>query len=321
MSSDKKKFLIVYDYYEPYMKAVHSNDTRAYESFLDLFVYLCNKDIEVFVLRDLNNCFPNNRYLSQYKFIPEKRDFEMKEEMIEPDCIWDKTSSLNFPNPFADQNVINSLEFKVIESNKWTQSQIFKEYFCQNILCNDLLMFNKYISQIKTEKIVIKPLSEYGGKGITFLVKEEVLKDTFDKTNLPELPFLIQSFTDTSKGVPGICESIHDLRFVYLNKQLSLCILRQPVNGQFLANYAQGGSFDKVELDKIPKYILDYLKPLSEQIIETYSNPYFSIDIGVEAERPVVFELTGAKVSFPCNDWSNEYFYEQFYQHILSKIA
>lgn len=315
------KFLLVYDYYEPNNKAVYSSDERVLGAFIDLFQYLSNKNVDVYAIRDLNNCISKNEYLAQFKFNSEIRDFEEINTVIIPDCIWDKTLGSNFPIFNTDNNIINTKKFKALESNKWIQSQIFKDFFPQNLLCNDIAHIKEYAQKINTSRVVIKPLHEYGGKGISFFEKQDILKENVDLKTLPTLPFLIQSFSDTSKGLSGVCKGIHDLRFVYLNKQLNLCILRQAATGQLRANYAQGGTFEKIPLTNIPQYILDFLKPIANQIMEEYSNPYFSIDIGIENEKPVVFELTGAKVSFPINEWDNESFYEQFYQHIISKIS
>lgn len=321
MKNSHRTFLVIYDFYEDGFKAVYNKDTPAYESYLNFFVYLSNKDFDIYIIRDLNNNNLHNEYIAQFKFVPNTRTFEKSDTKISPDCIWDKTSALNFPVIKNDKNVINPLLFKELETNKWVQSQLFKEYFPQNILCNDLVMFKQYIERVNTSKIVIKPLGGHGGKGISFFEKAEVLNDNFDFNNLPQTPFLIQSFTDTSAGVKDICDGIHDLRFIYLNKQLVLCILRQPAKGQLRANFAQGGTFEKIPLSNIPQYILDFLKPIANKIIGEYENPYFSIDLGIENEKPMIFEITGSRVSFPIYGWDNESFYEQFYQHIISKIS
>ncbi len=102
------------------------------------------------------------------------------------------------------------------------------------------------VAETETEKVVVKPPAGAEGKGVQVLTKAEATTADVD------FPCLVQSFLDSSAGVPGLTDGTHDLRIALLNGSPLFCFLRIPAPGSFLANIAQGGSVTLVPIADIP---------------------------------------------------------------------
>ena len=80
--------------------------------------------------------------------------------------------------------------------------------------------------------------------------------------------------------------------------------VRTPKDGGYLANVAQGGSIKEVELEKIPKPIMEVVLDIQKKIDDKFDNPIYSIDFGVMDGKPYVFELND-QIGFPREDMAS----------------
>ena len=103
--------------------------------------------------------------------------------------------------------------------------------------------------------------------------------------------YLVQEFIDSSLGVPGVSESMHDLRLVFLNDKLSYSYIREPEEGNYLANLSQGGSLSVVPKNKIPHSIYPIIR-CANRVFETFNPRIYSIDFMFdENKRPWIVEM------------------------------
>ncbi len=153
------------------------------------------------------------------------------------------------------------------------------------------------LQKIPTEQFAWKPNRGMNGIGVRILEKKFFTLDREMREALPE-GVVIQEFIDTQKGIPGICNSYHDLRIVTINEEKVLSHVRIPSNGSLVSNYHQGADITEVQINSLPKSILDFYERVHAKVLERFPHPMYSMDIGMSPSGPRLFELNG-HTAFP----------------------
>lgn len=232
------------------------------------------------------------KHFFKYAWIYEGKNANWKRvRNIKPDLIYDKTKArmeVYRKKELVGEKYrfINNLEFTQLIDNKLTTSLLFEKWSKKSWLMENKEDLAKALVKIKTNKIVIKPLLESGGKDVRITDKKEAL----EKIRIHQ-PCLAQEFIDSSGGVPGFSKGTHDLRLVFINSNLIYAYIREPAKGKLLANLAQGGSLTIVPAKKIPRSVFPIVK-CADRIFETFNPRIFSIDLMLDRKgRPWVVEL------------------------------
>lgn len=210
---------------------------------------------------------------------------------IQPDLIYDKTKSaleIYYKKELIAKHYrfVNSLRFTHILDDKLITSMIFHKWSKKSWIVNNPEKLRRVLPKIKSRKFVLKPISESGGKDVRIIRKEEAL----EKVTLSD-DYIIQEFIDSSSGVPGVSESMHDLRLVFVNDKLCYAYIREPEEGNYLANLSQGGSLSIVPLGHIPESLRPVIR-CANRVFETFKPRIYSIDFMFdENKRPWIIEL------------------------------
>ena len=150
-------------------------------------------------------------------------------------------------------------------SDKSLTYQQFKNISPKSIIINkrsDL----KRIDKLKTQKIIIKPLSLSGGEGI-FITEHKLLKNHLNKI---KFPVIIQELIDSSEVKNDIVNGCHDIRIYIRNKTPFYSFTRFPEKGNFLANISQGGTLkvspikDLMNNNKVNNFINNIINKIDE---------------------------------------------------------
>jgi glutathione synthase/RimK-type ligase-like ATP-grasp enzyme len=150
------------------------------------------------------------------------------------------------------------------------------------------------------------------GKGIIIDVANNM-----KKTKLKDdQKYILQKFIDTSAGIEGIVDGLHDLRVVIVEGEIVWCHVRRPKAGTYLANVALGGSIEEVEINRIPSYIIDAVHKIQSMIDNKYNMPLYSIDFGISSKTPYVFELND-QIGFPKVSMKNK---DLFISNIIKSL-
>jgi len=210
---------------------------------------------------------------------------------ISPDMIYDKTKAemeIYFRKELIAKHYrfVNSLRFTQILDDKLITSMIFHKWSKKSWIVNNPEKLRKILLKIKSRRFVLKPISESGGKDVQIIQKEEALeKVTFSKD------YIIQEFIDSSSGVPGVSDNMHDLRLVFVNDKLIYAYIREPEEGNYLANLSQGGSLSIVPIGDIPKSLSPIIR-CANRVFETFNPRIYSIDFMFdENKKPWIVEL------------------------------
>ncbi len=269
-------------------KPFSNKDYRySYEYFYDL----CKKN-GIQMYRASYEWYDYEKHIFKYAWIFEGEGANWKKvKNIKPDLIYDKTKArleIYCKKELIGKNYlfINALSFTRIIDDKFVTGLIFDKWSKKSWLISNSSELKNILPKIKSDKIVVKPVSESGGKNVQILQK----KNAPTKAVVDE-PSIAQEFIDSSKGVPGISHKMHDLRIVMINDEIIYSYIREPKEGSYLANLAQGGSLKIVQKEKLPKSIMPIIKDVGSAF-ESFRPRIYSIDLMFdEKQRPWIVEL------------------------------
>ena len=116
---------------------------------------------------------------------------------------------------------------------------------------------------------------------------------------------MVQEFLDSSVGIPGITDGMHDLRITVINGKPINSFLRVPKEGSYLANIAQGGSGTSIDLKQIPKEVINLVYRIDEKV-KKYFPAIYAADFIHSDKGYKLLELNSRPgVQHP--DWSKTY--------------
>lgn len=264
---------------------------KDYQYSYEYFYALCQKN-GIQMYRASYDWYDHKKHLFKHAWVYEGENANWKRvKNIRPDLIYDKTKArleVYYKKELIRKKCffINDLAFTRIIDDKLITSFIFdkwskKSWLIENV--NDLKEISRYI---KSNKIVLKPISESGGKDIKIIEKRDI-----SKIKGIVKPYIAQEFIDSSSGVPGISHTLHDLRLVCVNDKVVYSYIREPKRGSFLANLAQGGSLKIVPKELLPKSLSSIFRYANE-IFATFDPRIYSIDFMFDKnKKPWIVEL------------------------------
>ncbi len=264
---------------------------KNYQYSYEYFYSLCKKN-KIQMYRASYEWYDYKKNIFKYAWIFEGKGGKWKRVYnIKPDLIYDKTKAreeIYFKKELIGEvyPFINNLIFTKLIDDKLTTSLLFPKWSKKNFLVENKNDLKKILPKIKTKFIVLKPLMESGGKGIQILEKNVAIK----KAKIIRR-YLAQEFINSSKGVPGVSKGMHDLRLVMVNNKIIYSYIREPKNGSYLANLAQGGSLKIIPKKNLPKTIKPIIKE-ANKLFHTFNPRIYSIDFMFdEKKRPWIVEL------------------------------
>ena len=135
----------------------------------------------------------------------------------------------------------------------------------------------------KHGKIVLKPRTAYGAKGIHIVENEE---------DIPEVSaedYIVQEFVDSSGGIEGIADGSHDLRAIVVNGEIKGAYVRYNSESE-ISNVSAGGVKEAVTLEEFPEDALEIVRKVNEKL--EYNPSIFSVDIFYDKDdEPYIIEL------------------------------
>lgn len=258
-------------------------------------------------------------YVGERNFVPSLKFSDGKflpgKETVRADVLLDKSKGSHTPPEELIPITFNCLEFKKIASNKDRTALLFPEYVPSSEYAPNKEALQGLLALRPSEALlVIKPVNGIRGRGIFIDSSEKLL------SSLPEsgYPYLLQTFVDTSKGIPGITKTYHDIRFIVANGGIIMAALRTPPAGSLLANVALGGSIEEIDLSRIPENILVVATDIATRLEHLFPWQCYSIDFGIHnQEKPYLFEIND-RIGYPRDTMpSSKKFAEALCQSLL----
>ncbi|MBT8233447.1 MAG: hypothetical protein HKO66_16070 [Saprospiraceae bacterium] len=206
---------------------------------------------------------------SDFNYDDAKKDLHEKTHEVKPsdfDIIF-----LRIPRPITD-DFLNALELKfnskcfvnkpsgIITCSSKAVLLNFQDVCPPIKLCHSI---NEIMAFSETQDIVLKPLREYGGKGIV-RIKNKVVNDGNQNVDIQEYLTGIES-TITQDGLLAMkyLENVSqgDKRLIVVGGKVLASSLRLPSEDSWLCNVALGGTSVSAEADKDELEIIERINP------------------------------------------------------------
>ncbi len=199
---------------------------------------------------------------------------------LQADVVFDKGCFT--PDDFDP--VFNCRAVNRICTDKWETYGLFEAQSPYSILVESKTDLAAALACIQTELKVIKPLSGLQGEGVRIETSEDLMANGID------MPVIVQEFLDSSGGIPGIVDGVHDFRVTLLNGEVICALVRKPPPGQLVAAIARGATMSVVERSSIPESMLD-MAMFVDRRFERFGQRLFSVDMAMTPDGPRLIEL------------------------------
>lgn len=280
-----------------------------YESYLD-FAKTASETFNIFIVRGRKKYLGSGVFSNGYIFSYNK--YKKYLDPIKADVIFDK-GQLNVKNGKTWQ-VINQVGLNRICKNKYQTYLLFKRFSKRTCQFSDGDGFKRCLSRLKTELVVYKPLTGFGGKGVKIGTKSQIAAETRKFSNA-----ILQEFIDTSAGISGLCAGYHDFRVTIMNGKIVDTYLRLPQPGKLISNLARGGIFKAVALDKTPKSVLRIVKSV-DNYFKRFGSRIYAIDFGFENNKPYIIEIN-SEPGMPIKKLEKDYKYIHRQIYLVTRSA
>lgn len=237
---------------------------RAYHSFAKRIM---GKGGKFCIARSMDTFLGNGTFSRGWMF--DGQSFHEHSGPIHADTVFNKGEDFRAD---ADTHVINRPELDAACMKDRTY-ELFPQFCPQTFIVRSDEEFAETLGKIHSKIVVVKPPHLGAGKGVHIGRRE-------DLRSLPKAyPLLVQEFIDTSAGIPGIVEGMHDLRLILIEGGIIICYLRTPPSGEFIANRARGGT-----LRIIPQHLIPHEASAIAQNIDaslsSIPERVYSVDLG-----------------------------------------
>lgn len=209
---------------------------------------------------------------------------------VKPDLVYDRTSGRSLHDPVRTLIVsryrfMDDPAFTLFANNKYETSRELPQHFKPYRKFLSTETFVNFLKTFTGERLVIKPVIGSGGHGVHIVSKEEAAH--LDLV----FPIIVQEFIDSSHGIPGITDTYHDLRMVFIGDEFVYAYVRIPKDGSLLANIAQGGRMEIVPKEKLPKTLGPIVRD-TQTLFARFSQKTYTIDVMFdETGRPWIIEF------------------------------
>ena len=211
------------------------------------------------IVRGLETYKGGNTFEGGWKYV--KGTFERVEGPQTFTLIFNRGNNNNGSTRFdAKARVLNSPELDRYCDDKSETYRIFHQCSPIGTTVNSAAIVPAALTRIRSELVVCKPIDGLGGAGIFVVPRTDVLKI------IPEYPYIVQEFIDTSGGIPRVAKGMHDFRMVTINGEILSIFIREPKEGSYLANVSQGASIREFPVEDIPKGALEIFKMVEKEL-------------------------------------------------------
>ena len=204
-----------------------------------------------------------------------------------------------------------------ISVDKYEQYNYIRELQAKTYLLKDF-MKEKYVQNDLSKDIVLKPTRAYGGSGIEFLTKEELL-ESCPIDSLYWNQYVVQEYKDFSWWVPWLVNGMHDVRLYFFWSELIDANIRQPATWSKKSNIALWWSWTHLPVQDVPWVLLGTSETVRTKI-NISDSQFYCIDYGyvLSEEKWYVFEVNNSPWMFyPEECLEQEYV---FHNRIISCI-
>ena len=205
-------------------------------------------------------------------------EFELVRD-IKADLVFEKGGFVG-----AGVLVLNPEFVHRITSSKLETYKYFAKYQPRTVICANQQAVERAIEDMPGELVVVKEPVSNRGQAVQIGKKAQILHQVPQR-----YPIIVQEFIDTSVGIKGYVEGIHDVRIKIAGGEVLAGMIRTPAPGEYRANLAQGGTARHLYVDEIPPEAFKLAREI-DCYFEKYPR-YYAIDFAYTANGWKLIEL------------------------------
>jgi hypothetical protein len=211
---------------------------------------------------------------------------------------------------------VNSKAFWELCNFKYRTYRLFPHLFPTTKLVRTPGGLLRALPKLHSTIVAAKPPAGACGHGVVIAPRDEIA------ARVTEYPVLIQAFIDTSRGIPGLTESTHDLRVSVVGGIVAFACVRTPAAGSLVANFAQGGSIRLLDVQELPIEVLAVVEEV-DRGLSRFSERVYSIDMGLHMGQEWKLIELNAPPGMPWPQWGDEvsHFYDVLAAHLVAMSA
>lgn len=246
-------------------------------SYQELSTEVWSQGAEFYITRGQDTYTGNGNFIKSWRIVNGSLE---ESGPLSVDVIYDKGSFI------TDKTIpiLNSEEINDICTDKWKTYQMFTHLFPSTVKVTDQNQLIPSCNLMKTEMIVIKPVDGEEGKDVFIGKKHEMAEIRVTK------PVLVQEFLDSSAGILGITEGIHDFRIALLNGEIVYSFLRTPPPNSLMANISLGGSVKIFQPHEIPTEFKDVAYEVDSKLSQ-FGRRLYGVDMALTPQGIKIIEL------------------------------
>ncbi|MFC1687142.1 RimK family alpha-L-glutamate ligase [Patescibacteria group bacterium] len=264
------------------------------QSYRDFFS-IAEKYFSIYIVRGISKFRGNGLFTSGYRW--NGRSFAAYKKNINARIVYNKGQL--FSSGGKEWAMINKGGLHTIAIFKDVTHATFPKIMKRGFRVRNKQDAKRKIKRIRTVQAVYKPIDGFEGKGIVITDKNLLI------AKLRKCDGLLEEFLDTSKGIPGLTQSYHDVRMTIMDGKLVQTYIRIPKKGSLLANVARGGSLHEFSFQKLPQSARKIISTVDKKL-RRYGHRVYSIDIGFEGNTPYVIEIND-QPGLPYKKWKQYY--------------
>jgi len=271
------------------------SNARYRQSYVDFFK-LAESFFSIFVIRGKKNYIGQGVFRRGYRYA--RGRFHPYRALIPAKVVFDK-GSLHIDGTRGWAIVCGGALSRILSHKDKTYDK-FKQFMKLQYRVYTKTDCVKALEKIKTSFAVFKPVDNFGGVGVRIAQKEKLL------TKLTRYDGVLCEFVDTSSGIPGLAQSLHDLRITVMDGKAVQVMVRIPRRGSYLSNVARGGAVRQFYPRKIPSVAYRIVRRVDDALAR-FGHRVYSVDMGFERGRPYVFELNN-EPCVPYRTWGTSHY-------------
>lgn len=267
-----------------------SNDYY-WQAYQDLLLALQERGAEAYFVTDNNSYRGDGIFTTAYTTSHKIAIAELTPvKNVKVDLVFDRGGFIG-----RDVLTINPSILIKIGNNKIEMYKHFADIQPYSIICHDRNEAAAAFNKIEGDTIVVKEPEGCGGKEVYIGPKQRVLNQ------LPDAyPVLVQEFLDTSAGIPGYVQGVHDIRLSMCDGECIGYYIRSAKEGSLHSNVSQGGTMVFFDVSHIPPEALKAAMKV-DAYFKKYRR-YYSIDFINTPKGWKMLELNPYLALLPATD-------------------
>lgn len=172
--------------------------------------------------------------------------------------------------PYDDVACLNELDIQNLVTKKQKVYDLLPEISPDSFLVKDEERFVEVMKKYgEKELVVVKPNYGACGRGVCIKSKSYHLKNIPDDLNDG---YIVQDFLDSSVGIKGLVDGIHDFRVTLMNSQHVSTLIRTPQKGRLISNFALGGNINVIPPDETPQRFVELARNIDKKVFSKISD-------------------------------------------------